>query len=64
MGTLWDSSFLTPIWYSATNCYWLPLVRLRHARRVSFELSVSSIEVGDTLLHDLCVQFQDVALKN
>lgn len=32
------------------------------ARRVSFELSVSSIEVGDTLLHDLCEQFQDVAL--
>ena len=26
MGTLWASSFLMPIWYSATNCYWLPLL--------------------------------------
>ena len=28
-------------------------------RRVSFELSVSSIEAGDMLLHDLCEQFKD-----
>ena len=33
-------------------------------RRVSFELSVSSIAVGDMLLHDLCEQFKDVALQN
>ena len=31
MGTLWASSFLTPIWYSATNCYWLPLIRMAYA---------------------------------